>query len=192
MRVTLPAIAIACTFVLPLVARAQDGDPVHSLYLRGGVVSEGVQHTIQKGFELGLGYERRLGDEFTLGAGVGFARQGNKFDYEQFVAQATSFEGHGRWSIGRARIRPHLELGLGLYVFHGREVWRAGQPGSAADWSAPGAWAGLGAETRVTPAIAARLGFAYHLLAQSISDLGGNLEDYFATGLTLAFGLPGH
>jgi opacity protein-like surface antigen len=187
----MPGIAIAFTLASAAIASADDG-PEHSLYVRGGAVTEGVQHTLKKGVELGLGYERRLGDAFTLGAGVGFARQGSRFDHDEYVAQATSFEGHGRWSIGRARIRPHLETGLGVYVFHSRAVWRAGQPGFAADWSAPGAWLGLGAGTRVTPALSVRLGIAYHLIAQSISvDTGGNVEDYFATGLTLAFGLPG-
>lgn len=187
----MPAIAIACMLVSAAIARADD-EPVHSLYVRGGAVTEGVQHTLKQGIELGLGYERRLGDAFAVGAGVGFARQGSRFGYDEYLAQATSFEGHGRWSIGRARIRPHLEMGLGVYVFHSRVVWRTGQPGLAADWSAPGAWLGLGAETRVAPALSARLGIAYHLLAQSVSvDIGGNVEDYFATGLTLAWGLPG-
>lgn len=186
------AFILAVALVTASVAHADDERPLHSLYLRGGAVSEGVQHTIKKGLELGVGYERRVGDAYAFGAGVGFARQGSKFDYDLYVAQATSFEGHGRWSIGRARVRPHVEMGLGLYLFHSRAVWRTGQPDYAADWSAPGAWWGLGAETRLTPSVSARLGIAYHLLAQSISVMSsGNVEDYFATGLTLAYGLPG-
>ena len=185
-----PAIAIAFTLASVAVGRAQDEGAVHSLYVRGGAVTEGVHHTLRKGVELGLGYERRLGDAFALGAGAGFARQGSKFDHDEFVAQATSVEGHSRWSIGRARIRPHLELGLGYYLFHVRSVWRVGQPGFADDWGAPGAWFGLGAEARITPAVSARLGIAYHWIAQSVALEGGNAEDYFATGLTLDYGLP--
>jgi hypothetical protein len=191
-RVSMFAVFAALLAIVAPRARADDEGGTHLLYARVAGVSQGPQGTFKRGLELGVGVERRLQSRFTLGVGVGFARDRNRFDFDEFHEQAFSLEGHGRWLIGRARVRPMLEMGLGYYWLSSHELWRVGQPPAFdQDWSAPGAWFGLGAEARLVPGVVARLGIAYHFLAQSIAVEGGNAEDYFATGLTLAYGLPG-
>lgn len=171
----------------PAPAWAQARDAV---YLRAGVVSEGPQHTFEKGLELGAGWERHTDLGFARGLGISFVRQADSEGFDEFEATMLSVEGHVRWAIDRARLRPLVEMGLGGYRFDWHSRWQPGEPAYEGDWIAPGGWLGLGAAVRLTAAVDARLGIAWHFIAQGIATDGGNMEDYFATGLTLEFALP--
>lgn len=164
------------------VAPVANAGPGHdAIYVRAGALSEGPQHTIKGGLDLGAGFDWSVHDRYVLGLGLALARQSESPRTGEEVS-IVSFEGHSRWFVTAARVRPVLEFGLGYYWFH---IPSTGLIGERPDGSAPGAWLGLGAETGITRRLSARLGIAYHLIAQSITLEGGNLEDYFATGITL-------
>lgn len=183
----LVAAFVACSSPGLAAAGGYDG-----FWLRVGAVSEGPQHSLRKGVEIGGGWDWHTSSALALGVGASLARQGSQFGYSEFKARFLSFEGHVRGTIGDGPVRPLAELGLGYYLFDIHALWQPGSPALDDDWNAPGMWLGIGAEARLTENLAARLGVAYHLVAQGIQVEGGNLEDYFATGLTLEVALPRH
>lgn len=171
-------------------ARAADGGGIDAFYVRVGGLSEGPQHTFKHGLELGAGGEISATRWLVLGLGVGLARQRNQLGYDRYAATAFSLELHGRWLMGDARVRPMLEMGAGYYHLD-LDVLREGGYGFGRSWRAPGMWFGTGAQVRITPSVSVRPGIAYHVMAPSITMEGGNLEDYFAIGASLAYHLPG-
>ena len=173
-------VAILAVVLLALAPRAR-AETHDAFYLRAGGVSEGPQHTLRSGYELGVGYDWPVGDRHLLGMGLAFADEAASSDSQ---AHAFSLEGHGRWRLTRSRVRPLLEGGLGYYWFE--RPTSAFLLGGRTTWAAPGAWLGIGAEAGIIPGLSARFGIAYHMVAQSITVSGGNLEDYFASGITLA------
>ena len=175
------------TLLAPGLAAAQGSD---GLWFRVGAVSEGQQHSLKHGIELGAGWDWHVSSPFAIGVGAGLARQGSETGYSEFTAHFLSFEGHVRGTIGSARVRPLAELGLGYYLFDVHTLWQPGTPSFDDDWKAPGVWLGIGAETRLAESLGARIGIAYHVIAGSIAIEGGNLEDYVASGVTLEYVLP--
>src|SRR5689334_12772328 len=125
----------AClALAIPGVALAEEYD---GLWLRGGGVFEGPQHSLRKGFEIGGGWDWHLSPALAVGVGTGFARQGSQALYDEFDAHFLSFEGHVRGTMGRTRVRPLAEFGLGYYLFDGRFRYLQGDPTYQNDWRAP-------------------------------------------------------
>jgi hypothetical protein len=184
----LASLVVAFLAVAP-VAHA-GGRGIDAVYVRVGGLSEGPQHTFKHGLELGAGGEVIARDWLVFGLGVGLARQRSQLGYDRYDATAFSLEGHGRWLVGSARVRPMLEMGAGYYRFELDVLDDAGF-GHQARWHAPGLWFGLGADVGINESLSVRPGIAYHFIAQSTALEGGNGEDYFAAGITLAYGF-GH
>ena len=152
-------------FALP--SRAVAGD--WSGGVRVGTAQEGSQGTLQTGFEFGAVAERTTGGAFDLGVGLGLALDGSQ-DYGPFVT-ILSFEGHVRTSTTRRPV--YLELGLGWYTMDVIEVM------------GPGGFVGAGYEWRASDEHRIALGAAYHFFASEVDATSGNMEDYFALGVTL-------
>lgn len=190
-RVSILGIAVVSLIAVAPVARAEGGGGIDAFYVRAGGLSEGPQHTFKRGLELGAGGEITATRWLVLGLGVGLARQRQELADQTNHATAFSLELHGRWLMGDARVRPMLEMGAGYYQLD-LDVWHGpGGFGYARTWRAPGMWFGTGAQVRISPSVSVRPGVAYHVMAPSITMEGGNLEDYFAIGASLAYHLTG-
>ena len=157
--------ALVVCFALP--SRAVAGE--WSGGLRVGTAQEASQGTVQSGFEFGAVVERSTGGAFDLGLGLGLALDGSQ-DYGPFVS-ILSFEGHLRTSTARRPV--YLELGLGWYTLDVIEVM------------GPGGFVGAGYEWHASSEMRVALGAAYHFFASEVSATGGEMEDYYAIGVTL-------
>lgn len=183
--------AIACLWGLAATAAvAEPAASRYGAYARIGAVSEGQQGTFRNGIELGGGVDVHLSPNAALGLGFGYARQGHANLYREFESTSFSLEAHARRFFMESRVRPLAEIGLSYHRFQHHSQYSLAESPYDVRWNAPGAWLGAGAEARLTPTTALRLGIAYHFIAQSIAERGGNAEDYFASGLSVEFRPP--
>lgn len=180
---------VACALAGGGSARAEEPDDGDVLYARVGLVSEGMQGTLAHGLELGGGWDVPLGANFFVGLGASFARQRDRSGFADLQERFLSFDVHARGQIGHAAVRPFFEVGLGYYRYDAHFRYPARLPVDRA-WGAPGGSLGIGTQVRLGHAFRARIGVAHHLIVQSTAYNGGNLEDYFASGLTLEYVLP--
>jgi hypothetical protein len=147
-----------------------------TLALRAGIVSPGPQGTLEQGIDMGAAVEWPVFPG-ALGLELSWAQDG-KNDLELLYGGINA-----RWNLSRSPTFPYLELGLG-----------AGHFDTPADETTPFVgWFGLGVSVPAAEEWRVRFDARYHYFASDFGgmDSGGNLEDFFSFGLTLARGSIG-